>query len=129
MAHYSILITSPPIEDAGIHTAQQFARALPAQGHVLDNVFFYGAGVLNANALSQPASDETFPYQRWQLVQSETECRLIVCITAALKRGIVGEAEALENGDSQYNLKAPFEQAGLGEFFSAIHNCNHLVQF
>ena len=39
------------------------------------------------------------------------------------------EMEAKENGIAQANLTAPFEQAGLGEFFTALHECNRLVQF
>ena len=46
-----------------------------------------------------------------------------------VKRGIVSEQEAVNNGIASANLSAPFIQAGLGEFFTELHNCTRLVQF
>ena len=73
--------------------------------------------------------DELFVLDSWKTLATEHNVKLLVCITAAVKRGIVSEMEAKENGIAQANLTAPFEQAGLGEFFTALHECNRLVQF
>ncbi|WP_232363057.1 DsrE family protein [Alteromonas mediterranea] len=73
--------------------------------------------------------DELFAYDGWKALAADHNVNLMVCITAAVKRGIVSEMEAKENGIAQANLTTPFEQAGLGEFFTALHECNRLVQF
>ncbi|GEA08549.1 hypothetical protein KUL42_33100 [Alteromonas sp. KUL42] len=74
-------------------------------------------------------SDELYAYNEWKALAENHKITLLVCITAAVKRGVVSEQEAIENGLSIANLVSPFEQAGLGEFFSELHNCDRLVQF
>ncbi|QPG06916.1 sulfurtransferase complex subunit TusD [Salinimonas marina] len=126
MTTYSILITHPPSDVTQTIAAQQFSQQLCMQGHSLNNVFFYGEGIHHANALSRVPSDEHAVYQHWCEVQRTTNCELLVCITAAVKRGVVSAEEAEDN---MYNLRPPFAQAGLGEFFSALHECQKVVQF
>ncbi len=55
---YTLLVTGPAYGTQHASSALLFARALLAQGHQLESVFFYREGVLNANQLSAPASDE-----------------------------------------------------------------------
>lgn len=126
MTTYSLLITHSPSDVTQTIAAQQFAQNLQLQGHHLDNIFFYGEGVLHANALNLAPSDEHATYHHWCNLHHTTQCQLLVCITAAIKRGVVSADEAK---DDMHNLHEPFEQAGLGEFFSALHQCNKLVQF
>ncbi len=53
----------------------------------------------------------------------------MVCVTAAVKRGLLCATEAQDAGVTAVTLQAPFEQVGLGEFFTQLHDCDHLVQF
>lgn len=129
MAHYSLLITSAPSCTETSIAAQQFASALSGQGHVLSNVFFYSEGIHHTNCLAMPPSDEYQFYTNWCDIQQSTGCVLLVCITAAVKRGVVSSTEAGELSLPASNLHPPFIQAGLGEFFTALHQCQHLVQF
>lgn len=129
MATYSILVTTPPYDDQGPLQALEFCRALVKAGHTIDNVFFYQSGIYNANRFIHPANDEKNLYQQWCELQQNCGVTLLVCITAATKRGITSEQESQANDIDGFNLTAPFEQAGLGEFFTRLHDCEKLVQF
>ncbi|QCZ93419.1 sulfurtransferase complex subunit TusD [Salinimonas iocasae] len=129
MAAYSLLITHSPFDLSKTLAAQSFASELTAQGHTLNNIFFYGEGTHHANALVQLPTDEYQWHHQWKRIQASSECALLVCITAAVKRGLVGDSEARETGVEMANIHAPFVQAGLGEFFTQLHKCEKLVQF
>jgi tRNA 2-thiouridine synthesizing protein D len=129
MAEYSILITSSPFQGDTALRALAFVQGAIDNGDIVNNVFFYSDGVHHCNSLMLKTGDELFAYDGWKALAADHNVKLMVCITAAVKRGIVSEMEAKENGIAQANLTAPFEQAGLGEFFAALHNCNRLVQF
>lgn len=129
MAVYSLLITQPPSATLNTLAAQQFANDLVAAGHTLAQVFFYADGVYHANYLATPPNDEHATYTQWEALQQHTGCRLLVCVTAALKRGVVDAETAQQEALATYTLKAPFEQAGLGEFFTVLHDSQHLGQF
>ncbi|KXJ59735.1 MAG: sulfur relay protein TusD [Alteromonas sp. Nap_26] len=129
MKTYSILITTPPFHGDTAKRAFAFIKGVLDNGDTVSNVFFYSDGVLHANSLMLQTSDELYAYNEWKALAENHNITLLVCITAAVKRGIVSEQEAIENGLSIANLVSPFEQAGLGEFFSELHNCDRLVQF
>lgn len=129
MAHYSILVTSSPYEGQHAQRAVSFIKSAIAQGHTVDNVFFYGQGVHHANGFMVEVGDEFYPLKAWQALKHDHDVTLLLCITAAVKRGIVGDKEAASAGVSDTNVADGFEQAGLGEFFTALHNCDKVVQF
>ncbi len=129
MANYSVLITTPPYDNSAGASALSFIHAAIAQGHTVDHVFFYQQGVYHANGYISPPSDELHFPEQWKMLHEQHQVRLLVCITAALKRGVSDTDNASDNDLPGHNLDAPFEQAGLGEFFTALHSCDHLVQF
>lgn len=129
MANYSILITSPPYDSDAGTAARSFAGHAIAQGHRIDHVFFYQQGIYHANSYITPPNDQINEPQAWRELHEQSGVRLLVCITAALKRGVTDTHNAADHDIDGCNLQAPFEQAGLGEFFSALHGCDHVVQF
>lgn len=129
MNTFSILITTPPFDNSLGNCALAFVRQACQAQQKIDHVFFYGPGVYHANALTHPPSDEFHPRREWEMLHAELGIRLIVCVTAATRRGIIGSDVAQQEAKNVTNLTLPFEQAGLGEFFTALHNCNQLVQF
>lgn len=129
MAEYSVLITSPPFNGDSAQRALSFIKGVISNGDTINHVFFYGDGVYHTNSLMLETGDSLFTYGEWKNLSSAHNVNLMVCITAAVKRGIVSQQEAKENGMGQSNLQAPFQQAGLGEFFTSLHNCERLVQF
>jgi tRNA 2-thiouridine synthesizing protein D len=129
MTEYSVLITTSPFHGDTAIRALAFIKAAIANGDSINNVFFYGDGVYHTNSLMLHTGDSHFAYGDWENLANTHSIQLLVCITAAVKRGIVSQQEADANGINFSNLNAPFQQAGLGEFFTALHECDKLVQF
>ena len=126
---FTLLVTGPAYGTQHASSAWLFANALLAAGHTLSSVFFYREGVLNANQLSAPASDEFDLVRGWQQLQAEHGVALHICIAAALRRGIADQqqADALALGGA--NLQPGFELVGLGALAEAALSSERLVQF
>ena len=67
-------------------------------------IFFYYDGVNNANKLSEPQSDDRNLVKMWGGLAKEHNLDLVVCVAAALRRGI--KEEVLAEG---------FRISGLGQ--------------
>ncbi|MFD3229429.1 sulfurtransferase complex subunit TusD [Rahnella aceris] len=126
---YCLLVTGPAYGTQQASAAYQFALALIASGHHLDSVFFYREGVLNGNLLSAPASDEFDLVRSWQRMAADYQVALNVCVAAALRRGVIDETEAHNQGHGQTNLQPGFILTGLGSLAEASLTCDRLVQF
>lgn len=109
--------------------ALTYCQQLVRDNHTIDQVFFYQDGVFHANAFMHPPSDEPNMVKQWAAFHEQTQTPLVVCITAAARRGVLSQQEAAELGYSAYNLLPPFSQTGLSEFFTALHDSDNLVQF
>ncbi|WP_189408500.1 sulfurtransferase complex subunit TusD [Alteromonas halophila] len=129
MSNFSVLITTPPYDSSAGASALTFIEQAIAQGNVVNHVFFYQQGVYHANSFIRPPGDEIAMPDAWRSLHESFGVRLLVCITAALKRGVCDVHNAQEHEINAANMTAPFEQAGLGEFFTALHECDQLVQF
>lgn len=125
----TILVTSPPTASLTVQQAIQFIELAVREGQAIDNIFFYMDGVNNANAYLHPASDEFNAHHAWSAIAEKFNIPLLVCITAAERRGVIDKKLALQNGAEGANLKAPFLQVGLSDFFERLHNVDRLVQF
>ncbi|MCZ4060002.1 sulfurtransferase complex subunit TusD [Pantoea sp. LMR881] len=126
---YTLLVTGPAYGTQQASTALQFARALLAAGHQLDSIFFYREGVMNANQLTAPASDEYDLVRAWQTLHIEEGVALNICVAAALRRGVTDEQEANRLQLAGNNLQPGFEMSGLGALAEAALTCDRMVQF
>ncbi len=70
--------------------------------------FFYREGVLNANQLTAPASDEFDLVRGWQSLHDEHGVALHICVAAALRRGVTDEREAQQLALPGHNLQPGF---------------------
>ena len=109
--------------------AWQFAQAVLQEGHELACVFFYREGVLNANQLTAPASDEFDLVRGWQSLHNEHGVALHICVAAALRRGVTDEREAQQLALPGHNLQPGFTLSGLGALAEAALTCDRMVQF
>ena len=91
--------------------------------------FFYREGVLNANQLTAPASDEFDLVRGWTQLAQQHGVALNVCVAAALRRGVTDEQEAAQQGLASANLQPGFTLSGLGSLAEASLSCDRLVQF
>ncbi|AXF78059.1 sulfurtransferase complex subunit TusD [Erwinia tracheiphila] len=126
---FILMVTGPAYGTQQASSALLFAQALLEQGHVLESVFFYREGVLNANALTSPANDEFNLTHGWQQLNQQQDVTLNICVSAALRRGIANEQEAKNLGLTCANLAEGFQLAGLGALAEAALTCDRLVQF
>ena len=129
MLNYCLLVTGPAYGTQQASSAWQFAQALLAAGHRITSVFFYREGVLNANQLTSPASDEFDLVRAWVALAQQHGVELNVCVAAALRRGVTDEQEAAQLALVAANLQPGFILSGLGSLAEAVLSNDRLVQF
>ncbi|MBJ2269860.1 sulfurtransferase complex subunit TusD [Pseudomonas sp. MF6772] len=109
--------------------ALQFAQAALAGGHEIVRLFFYQDGVYSAaNSVVTP-QDEQDIAQQWRSFVSEHQLDGVVCIAAALRRGVLNAEEAARYQRSAVNLDAPWALSGLGQLHDAIQDADRLICF
>lgn len=124
----SVLITSSPEAQNQSLNALRYCREMLNQGLSINQIFFYQAGVNHANGLIVGNSGLNIR-RKWEELAQQFALPLLVCVGAASKRGIIDEDGAKQYGLTNYSLYPPFEQVGLGEFFTKLHDSDKLVQF
>ncbi|MRX26640.1 sulfurtransferase complex subunit TusD [Kangiella sp. HZ709] len=129
MATFSLLITANPYSNQGQYSALKFTKAVLEAGHIIKRIFFYADGVLVANRLNCPPADELNLTKSWAKLAIEKDIELTVCVTAALKRGIVNQAEAERNALTSESIDPAFELSGLGQLTEAMLASDRLVTF
>lgn len=126
---YTLMVTGPAYGTQQATSAYLFACALLTAGHELESVFFYREGVLNANQLTAPASDEFDLVRAWQALHQEQGVALNICVAAALRRGVSDAQEAARLQLAGSNLQPGFTLSGLGALAEAALSCERMVQF
>jgi len=115
---FGIMISEGPYTHQATDTAYQFCRAAIAKGHKVQRVFFYHDGVNNATKLTEPPQDDRHIVNRWSKLAEEHAVDLVVCVAAALRRGIRDE-----------NLAPGFRISGLGQLVESGIQADRLVVF
>ena len=126
---FNLLVLGSLYSSQSGYSAWRFANAAIQAGHEISQVFFYQDAVAQANQLSNPLSDEFDVVGSWQLFAQVSEAKLVVCIAAAERRGVMSDAIANEFNDCSGNLASGFEIAGLGALQQAMLDCDRTVTF
>lgn len=127
--NYSIAIYGGPYSDQSAHSALHFARAVLKREHSIQRVFFYHDGVYNSSALISPPQDEANVPAQWQQLAKEHDIELVVCIAAAVRRGLLDEKESKRYSKVTHNLADGFTLSGLGQLIDAGMTCDRLITF
>ncbi|MOA24778.1 putative sulfurtransferase DsrE [compost metagenome] len=106
-----------------------FAQAALAGGHEIVRLFFYQDGVYNACASVVTPQDEQDLPQQWRTFVSDNQLDGVVCIAAALRRGVLNEEEAQRYRRSAASVEAPWALSGLGQLHDAIQDADRLICF
>ncbi|VVO38054.1 sulfurtransferase complex subunit TusD [Pseudomonas fluorescens] len=106
-----------------------FAQAALAGGHQIVRLFFYQDGVYNAQDTSVTPQDELDLARQWRAFVTEHQLDGVVCIAAALRRGVLNEEEARRYQRSAVNLSVPWELSGLGQLHDAVQAADRLMCF
>mgnify|MGYP000303363921 CR=1 FL=1 len=126
---FSIVVQGAPHSQQSAESALRFARAVLAQGHGIYRVFFSGDGIHNGSALATPQQDEGHIIEGWQALAKEHELDLVVCIAAALRRGVMNDEEAKRHDKLNSNLADGFTLSGLGQLTDAAIHSDRVVTF
>lgn len=118
MASYLLMLHAAPWSNQSVLSACQFAQAAIDSGHTVPAIFLYQGAVLNAiNTLDIP-SDELNGQQHLLQLQQEHKIKLMLCVTAAEKRGL-----------TESNIKPEFIISGLAEFAELTTQADKVIQF
>ena len=113
-----ILVSEGPYTHQASDTAYHFTRAALEKGHEIYRVFFYHDGVNNSTKFTEPPQDDRHIVNRWSKLAAEHGIDLVVCVAAALRRGVKDEA-----------LASGFRISGLGQLVEAGIQGDRLVVF
>jgi tRNA 2-thiouridine synthesizing protein D len=113
-----VLVNEGPFTHQASDSAYHFTKAAIEKGHDVMRVFFYYDGVNNANKLSEPQSDDRNLVKMWGELANEHNLDLVVCVAAALRRGI--KDEILADG---------FRISGLGQLIELGMAADRMVVF
>ncbi|TMP41932.1 sulfurtransferase complex subunit TusD [Pseudoalteromonas citrea] len=116
MSKFVLSLHSGVSDHLTLHNLSRFAHAALSQGHEIPCIFLYQDGVYHASQSLQLASDELNVSAIWQSLSNEG-ISLILCVTAAEKRGIDTKNTGI------------FKVAGLAEFAMLSAQSDKWVQF
>ena len=109
--------------------ALRFAQAALAGGHEIVRLFFYQEGVHSASSNVVTPQDELDVSGEWRDFVREQQLDGVVCIAAALRRGVLNAEEAQRYDRPAANLGDPWALSGLGQLHEAAQMADRLVCF
>ncbi len=115
---FGIQVNEGPFTHQASDSAYHFVKAALEKGHQVLRVFFYYDGVNNANKLSEPQSDDRNLVRLWGELAKAHDLDLVVCVAAALRRGMKDEI-----------LAEGFRISGLGQLIEVAIAADRLVVF
>jgi tRNA 2-thiouridine synthesizing protein D len=115
---FGILVNEGPYQHQASDSAYLFCKAALARGHEIHRVFFYHDGVNNATKLTDPPQDDRNIVSRWSKLSEENDIDLVVCVAAALRRGI-----------REDNLAPNFRISGLGQLVETGIQADRTITF
>ncbi|MFP6817187.1 MAG: sulfurtransferase complex subunit TusD [Pseudomonadales bacterium] len=125
----SISVHGAPQASESALSAYRFVEAALAAGHSITRVFFYHEGVRTADGLTVTPQDEDSVHQKWVSLHENHGVELAVCIAAALKRGMLNEAEQARYDKETANVHPAFEIVGLGQLIDALIHADRSITF
>lgn len=115
---FAIQINSSPYQSSASLTAFRFATAVLAQNHEIFRIFFYHDGIYHALKSANPPDDEFSLFKNWSELAQKHDVDLVVCISAAQRRGLIGG-----------NVADGFRLGGLGQLLEATILADRFLVF
>ena len=126
---FAIQVNSSPYQSNAGHTAFQFVKAALALGHEVFRVFFYYDGIYHAFKYATPPDDELHFTAQWSELARRHQIDLVVCISAAQRRGLLCLDEAKRQGKQDDDLAEGFRISGLGQLIEATLEADRFIVF
>lgn len=119
---------SPYASNAGLN-AYRFVQAAIEKDHQVLRVFFYKEGIYHAFRSASPPDDELQITKLWSGLAEHCGLDLVVCISAAQRRGLLHVDEAARQGKQDNDTAAGFRIAGLGQWLEATLLADRSIVF
>lgn len=128
MASFAIIVRSSSLNMQSAWSALRFCEEAAAAHHRIVRVFFHGDGTDIALTNRVFPQNEVSLLSRWESFAQKSGTPLIVCISSALKRGILDDNEARRY--QKHPTMSPFmEIGGLGQLVEASSLADRVVSF
>ena len=124
----AVTVYSSPAQGASAWSAYRFTVAALHAGHHIYRVFFYHDGVYHGADNHCLAQDEQSLPHCWQQLAQAHQLDLVVCVSAARRRGVFNTAEGAREGCAD-NLIDGFELSGLGQYTDALLRADRMITF
>ena len=126
---YSLLVLSSPSSGQTSRSAVLFARALIGRGHDLKRVFFMDEGTHAGSNNRILPQDEADPMMLWGELAKDHQVDLVLCVSSALKRGLLDQTEADRYDKNAVTVDSAFVISGLGQLVDACAKSDRLITF
>lgn len=127
---YAIQVNASPYASMVGLSALRFAATALAADHQILRVFFYQEGVYQAFRHALPPDDEINISSLWTDLANSHQVDLVVCISAAQRRGLLCDDEARRQGLNEGLFLADgFRIAGLGQWLEASLQADRCITF
>jgi len=126
---YAIQVNASPNNSTTGYSAYQFIKAALQMNHEVFRVFFYQEGIYHAFKYATPPEDELQMKKKWTELANEYRVDLVVCISAAQRRGLLCDDEAKRQGKLDQDLAEGFRISGLGQLLEAALLADRFIEF
>jgi tRNA 2-thiouridine synthesizing protein D len=126
---FALQINSSPYQSNAGYSAYLYIKALLAQGHHVFRVFFYHDGIYHAVKYNTPPDDELQFTRLWRELARQHNIDLVVCISAAQRRGLLCADEAALQGKFDADVADGFRISGLGQLIEATLVAERFIVF
>ncbi|MEY4767758.1 MAG: sulfurtransferase complex subunit TusD [Pseudomonadota bacterium] len=117
---YAIQINASPYASDSSWIAYQFVQTVLTLNHQIYRIFFYQEGIYHAFRYAQPPENEFSLTEQWSALAKSHDIDLVVCISAAQKRGLLSIEEAQRQQKVDQDLAEGFRISGLSQWVEAI---------
>lgn len=126
---FAIIVYASPYSAEAGQSAYNFSKAALAQGHSIFRLFFFADGVHNANRLTVLPQDESNLQHQWDSLIKQHQLDSVICVSSALKRGILNATEAARYELDSTSAHESSEISGLGQLVDATVQSDRVVSF
>jgi tRNA 2-thiouridine synthesizing protein D len=126
---FTLVVHSAPYSTEAPASAYRFAKAALADGHSIYRLFFFGDGVHNGSRLTVVAQDDVNWQKQWQELIAQYELDAVVCVSSAIKRGVLNEGESARYELDAVSLTEHAQISGLGQLVDAALQSDKVINF
>ncbi|QJC28734.1 sulfurtransferase complex subunit TusD [Enterobacteriaceae endosymbiont of Plateumaris consimilis] len=127
---FSLLVMGSPYSTQNAYSAYFFTNAVIKEKHYVKSIFFYQDGIYNANKYIQLDNYEINLVKYWKNLSNKYHINLYICISSAIKRGMILDKNKILNNQLNHNLIASeFQITSLSILAKSILTCDRFIQF